>query len=413
MRNLLEDNMEAFVKAQEGHVPKAEEFAIRLWDVEAGREVRHFQDKNDTVVGLAFSPDGQTLASTRGVDICLWDTPTGKLLRKLDFQARPDVSRMIMCLQFSPDGTKIAAGFGEHWNYKQNHVVTGPAIAVLDVSTGRLSTSLETCNNPVNGLQYSADGRLLALACRDGSVRVFEIATGRIANEFHGHSRKSLWEVGGQPGTACVAFAPNSRQVVSGGSDTTGLVWDLTRGRAGDGAVPLAIGPQQFESLWTDLAANDAACGQRAVWSLVAAPGAAVSYLSDHLLTNPALDPRFIGKLVTDLDSAQFPVRDRATATLEKIGEFAGPALRRAVTETTSAEMRRRAAQLLEKLSRGTLSRECLRFQRSLQALEQIGTPESVRLLQVLRSKIPAGGLRDELEATLHRLHQRSGCKDH
>src|SRR5262249_49332306 len=165
------------------------------WDVRTGGEIRRFQDKNDTVVSLAFSPDGRTLASTAGIDISLWDAATGGILRKLDFPPLPDVSRMITCLQFSPDGKRIAVGFGEYYNYKQNHVVTGPAFGVLDVRTGRKLTSLEGCTDPVNSLQYSADGRLLAFACRDGSVRIFEIATGRIATEFHGHGTKSMWEV--------------------------------------------------------------------------------------------------------------------------------------------------------------------------------------------------------------------------
>src|SRR5690242_6890481 len=59
--------------------------SIRLWDVDAGREVHSYVGHTGWVRNLAFAPDGKALAGTSNYSaIHLWDTTTGKELRPLE-----------------------------------------------------------------------------------------------------------------------------------------------------------------------------------------------------------------------------------------------------------------------------------------------------------------------------------------
>jgi WD40 repeat protein len=51
-----------------------QDHVVRVWDVAGGRELQHFDGHTDTVAGLAWSPDGATLASSSwDQTIKLWE----------------------------------------------------------------------------------------------------------------------------------------------------------------------------------------------------------------------------------------------------------------------------------------------------------------------------------------------------
>jgi WD40 repeat protein len=74
----------------------------------------------------------------------------------------------------------------------------------------------------VTAVAYSPDGRTLASACRDGSVRLWDAATGAPLGEIAHHAEPA----------ECVAFSPDGRWVVSGG-DGSVQSWDLTAKKPG------------------------------------------------------------------------------------------------------------------------------------------------------------------------------------
>jgi hypothetical protein len=77
---------------------------------------------------------------------------------------------------------------------------------------------------------------------------------------------------------------------------------------------------------------------------------------------------------------------------LEKLGESARPTLHKLQSQSRSAEARRRAQQLLDKLEGPT----CLRAVRAVEVLEHLGTPEARRVLRGLTRGIAEARLTQE-----------------
>jgi hypothetical protein len=136
-----------------------------------------------------------------------------------------------------------------------------------------------------------------------------------------------------------------------------------------------------------------------------------VPFLRERLRPVPAGDWERVRRLVLDLDDDTFAARERATAELARLGADAEPALRRALRETRSAEVRRRARELLDKREGGDWPAGRLREWRALAALEHIGTAEARRLLQTIARGAPEAWLTQEAQASLERLSRRPAAE--
>jgi hypothetical protein len=97
----------------------------------------------------------------------------------------------------------------------------------------------------------------------------------------------------------------------------------------------------------------------------------------------------------------------RLTRDLEALKDEARPALRRALADNPSAEVRKRLEELL---SRPALlpPGEALRRVRAVEVLERLGTPEARRLLGALAGGEPEARLTREAQAALRRLAERA-----
>src|SRR5262249_11472486 len=82
------------------------DLTVRLWDAATGKEIRQFRGHQGALNGVAFSPDGKRLASAGAYldeTVRLWDVQTGKELHRLH---RPEVH--FYSVVFSPDGKTVA-----------------------------------------------------------------------------------------------------------------------------------------------------------------------------------------------------------------------------------------------------------------------------------------------------------------
>jgi RNA polymerase sigma factor (sigma-70 family) len=396
---------------------------VCLWDPSTGKEVRRLQGPADGIDRLTFSPDGKTLAVGQGTlllldaatgeevlgsrasawkgaalspdgkfgchypdrdgVLALWDLQKGKEVRRL--QGPP---RSLSAITFSPDGKYLAVAF-----YSDPR-----AIVVWEVATGRKVSECKGGHDTFHALAFSPDGKTLASDGGDGTVRLWEVVTGRERRCFRGH----------QGWVLSLAFSPDGSRLVSGGDDTLGLVWDM-RGSGQPGRTAVGdLAAAELPALWADLASPDAARADRAALRLAANPGQALALLRERVRPVPGVSPQRLARLIADLDSDHFPVRQQATRELEGLADVAKPALLQARQAGLSLEVRRQAERLLEKLVVAQ-SPERLRQYRAIEVMEGMATPAARRLLEELAGGAPGALLTREAKASLERLARRPG----
>jgi len=240
----------------------------------------------------------------------------------------------------------------------------------------------------------SPDHRLLALGDEEGSVRLVEVLSGKEVRRLRGHRGR----------VASLEFSPDGTFLVSGSADTTALVWEVRacfpRGR-------YSRAGRLSPTLWADLASEDVGKAFRAEQALRANPEQAILLLQDRLRPVPRPNPEATERLIADLDSRQFKVRERATAQLQSLERTAIPLLKKARRASSSPEARRRLEQLLIDAEKPRISPERLRDLRAVHCLSSLGTEAARQLLQTLAKGAPEATLtqeaREELECLGHR----------
>jgi RNA polymerase sigma factor (sigma-70 family) len=191
---------------------------IRLWEVETGK-LHELEGHAGGASSLAFSPDGKVL-TTGGQDGALiwWDSATRKQLRKIklveDVYYHPRKgygtgSGGIQALAFAPNGKTLASA---------NHDGT---VRLFDAATGKQVQVLRGHAHSVVGVALSPDGKVLASGSADHTVRLWSTTTGALLNPRAGHDG----------GIASVLVSADARRAVTAGTDRTLRIWDLTTGK--------------------------------------------------------------------------------------------------------------------------------------------------------------------------------------
>jgi hypothetical protein len=200
-----------------------------------------------------------------------------------------------------------------------------------------------------------------------------------------------------------LAFTPDGRTLISASEDTTVVGWDVTAVTGRPRPAPLDLPAERLAALWAELGEGDATNAQQAVAELMRARRA-VAFLERALPPAPTVaTAERLASLIADLDHDEFDRRERASQELEKLGELALPAVRKALAADPSPEARRRLREVLAGLDEEALYRVRLRSVRGLQVLEGIGTPEARRVVAAIARGASQAFQTQEAKATLRR----------
>jgi WD40 repeat protein len=185
--------------------PTAPKTLIPTWNC-----VRTLKGHLSSITSIAFSPDGQTLASgSADRTVKLWN-PTSRIPRC----TLSGHSSLIDTVAFSPDGRTLASG---SWDY---------TIKIWNLETGELIHTLCEHSGWIKSLAISPDGQSLASSSADRKIKIWNLSTASVQTTLSGHSSAVY----------SVAMSPDGQTLASGSADKTIKIWNL-----GNGDVQLTL----------------------------------------------------------------------------------------------------------------------------------------------------------------------------
>ena len=188
---------------------------VRVWDTSNWIELRALPGAFGP---LAFSPDGQTLATGSRAGLTLWPMTGGPEV------VLPDATNLFVragrvfqgerTLAFSPDGKSLVAA---------RNALSDRGVFVLSIWDTQTGKEAVMPNDPehiehtgaITSLAFSPDGRTLATASMDYSIRLWNFVTRQRVATLQGHLSE-VW---------AVAFSPDSHTVISAAKDGSVKLW--------------------------------------------------------------------------------------------------------------------------------------------------------------------------------------------
>jgi WD40 repeat protein/tetratricopeptide (TPR) repeat protein len=134
---------------------------LRLWDANTHEQIRHFEVRQGQYEqgGGSISPDGRFVAATSGLVVRIWETATGRLVQVLGgHDAR------VMSIAFSPDGQLLASGSSDQ------------TVRIWVVATGAEQLCLRGHRSRVQCVAFHPNGRCVASAAQQpGDIKIWDI----------------------------------------------------------------------------------------------------------------------------------------------------------------------------------------------------------------------------------------------
>ncbi|CDO71101.1 hypothetical protein BN946_scf184844.g105 [Trametes cinnabarina] len=234
--------------------------SVVLWNKATGERLHTLNHHASWIWSLDFSPDDRILASgSWDHTMCLWDVATATHLQTLLGHAD-----QVLCVRFSPDGSHIVTGECDHsvriWECdltvldgrkpKKSMLRKGLQSLVKPPEekrtwydpTGTYSTTGEHHASGVRVVSFSPNGALIATAAWDGTVRIWDVATGTRVKTLEGHEHLI---------TSCTWSRSGKLLASTGDHDHSINIWNVAAGKS------LAKFTQHIGGVWTSIFTPD------------------------------------------------------------------------------------------------------------------------------------------------------------
>ncbi|KAK4166239.1 HET-R [Cladorrhinum sp. PSN259] len=178
---------------------------VKIWDPASGQCLQTLEGRRYWVRSVTFSPDGQRLASGSGdKTVKIWDPVSGQCLQTLEGH-----SDSVRSVAFSPDSQRLASSSNDK------------TVKIWDIVSGQYLQTLEGHSDWVQSVAFSPDSQRLASGSNDETVKIWDPVLGKCLQTLKGHSDWVL----------SVAFSPDSQRLASGSNDNTVKIWDIVSGQ--------------------------------------------------------------------------------------------------------------------------------------------------------------------------------------
>lgn len=221
-----------------------EDKTIQLWDVDAAKQIATITGLDSLPIGLTFTKAGRLIAGSLNGPLKCWS-----VLPMMDFRVLSAQSGMIHRLTFSNDGKSLASSSADG------------TVTIWDTTTGNARHSFRFV--AFSATAYSPSGKFLAVSRADNSILIIDTNDGRKISILRGHEGEvtslafsrddkylasgsddksvRIWSLdtatelsvlrGNNDAPSVVTFSSNGLQVATGGLDNTIRVWDLKSGK--------------------------------------------------------------------------------------------------------------------------------------------------------------------------------------
>ncbi len=206
--------------------------SLRVWDVKSGALVGAVESHSPSIRGLASDPAGTMLAAgtVRGDAARVWNASNGRL--RITLSGRP--SRAVQGVAFSPDGRTIAIGCGANPIYLRGE--PEPNSVRLFAADGTPGRTFSDLSGAITALAFLSDGRRLATGGQGSPLQIWDRDTGSLLRTIPTDGWAEL-----------IAFAPDGRRFAKLIWPNGLQFWDVESGaagperQAGDGEIIEAV----------------------------------------------------------------------------------------------------------------------------------------------------------------------------
>ncbi len=196
---------------------------VRVWDLKTLQEAIPLQGHCGPIQHVAYSPDGRTIVTgSNDKTIRVWDAASGNERAKIHLTGEANLEQSPLALQFAP--TAPATIMTAH---------TDGRLRFWDVAAGKpLRTPLLVPGAlNLHAAAYSPNGKTVAAAIHDATIKVIDLASGKETASLAGHRAR----------VSALVFTPDGRRVVSAGSDGTMRVWNAATGKQVSGFPAVSV----------------------------------------------------------------------------------------------------------------------------------------------------------------------------